>query len=84
MGLEGQPDVSLVGNIFEGSFTKEGTIAGNAIFEGVFKFSAPEARKKFDSTTSADQGAIWEQSGSNQGVIAEKMQGAGISEEGSA
>ena len=71
-------------NIFEGSFTEEVTIAGNAIFEGVFKFAAPEARKKFDSTASADQGAIGEQSGSNRGVIGEKMQGAGISEEGSA
>ena len=65
MGLEGQPDVSSVSNIFEGSFTKEGTIAGNAIFEGVFKFSAPEARKKFDSTASVYQGAIGEQLGGN-------------------
>ena len=52
LGLQGQPDGSSVGNIFEGSFTGEGTGSGKAIFEGGFKFAASEARKKFDSTAS--------------------------------
>ena len=42
-------------NIFEGSFTEEGTGAGKDIFEGGFKFAASEARKKSDSTASAVQ-----------------------------
>ena len=37
-------------NIFEYSCTEEGTGAGKAIFDIKIKFSASEARKKFDST----------------------------------
>ena len=58
LGLKGQPDGSSVRNIFEDSFTEKGTLAGKAIFEGGFKFETSEARKKFKSTYSADQGAI--------------------------
>ena len=47
-------------NIFEGSFNEEETGAGKDIFEGGFKFSASEARNKFDSTASSDQGLIGE------------------------
>ena len=47
-------------NIFEGSFTEEGTGAGTDIFEGGFKSSASEERKKFDITDSSDQGVIGE------------------------
>ena len=43
-----------------GSFTEDGTGSGQAIFEEGFNFSASEARKKFDSTASADRGAIGE------------------------
>ena len=50
--MQGQPDGSSVRNIFEGSFTKEGTGAVNDIFEGVLIFSASEAREDFDSTSS--------------------------------
>ena len=32
LGLKGHPDVSSVRNIFEGSFTEEGTGSGKAIF----------------------------------------------------
>ena len=60
LGLQGQPDGSSVSNIFEGPFTEEGTGAGKAIFEGGFKFADSEARKNFDITYSADQGAIGE------------------------
>ena len=41
-----------MGNIFEGSFTEEGTGAGNAIFEGVFKYTASGSRKNFDKIDS--------------------------------
>ena len=62
---------------FEGSSTEEGMGAGNAIFEGLFKFSASEAMKKFDSTDSEDQGKNWgairERLGSNQGAIEERL-----------
>ena len=54
-----------------GSFTKEGTGSGRAIFEGGFKLSAYESKKKFYSTASADWGSIGEQTGSNRGVIGE-------------
>ena len=40
-------------NIFEDSCNEEETGAGKAIFEGGFKLSASEARKKFDSTASS-------------------------------
>ena len=53
--LQGHTDGSSVRNIFEGSFTEEGTGAGKDIFEGGFKFAASEARKKFNSTESAFQ-----------------------------
>ena len=39
-----------------------------SIFEGGFKFAASEARKEFNSTASADWGAIGEQSGSDRGA----------------
>ena len=39
-------------NIFEGAFTEEGTGSGKDIFEGVFNFSASEARKKSHSIDS--------------------------------
>ena len=50
VGLEMQvkPDGYSVINIFEGSFTEEGKLAGMASFEGGFKFAASESRKKFD------------------------------------
>ena len=53
--LKGQPDGSSVRNIFEYSCTEEGTGSVKDIFEGWFKFSASEARRKFDSTASAGQ-----------------------------
>ena len=65
LGLQGQPDVSSVSNIFEGSFTEYETGGGKDIFEGGFNFSASESRKKFDSTASEDQGVIGEKSGSD-------------------
>ena len=40
-------------NIFEDSFTEEGTVSGKANFEGGFKFASSEARKKFGITASA-------------------------------
>ena len=55
LGLQGQPDGFSVRNIFEGSFTYEGTGSGKAIFEGMFKFAASEAKKKFDRKDSAVQ-----------------------------
>ena len=58
--------------------------SGKSILDGVFKFAASEARKKFDRTDSSDQGEIGERTGRNQGVIGEKIQGAGRSEEVSA
>ena len=63
LGLKGQSDGFSVRNVFEGSFTEEGKEAGNDIFEGGFRFSASEARKKFDSTASDDQGVIGERLG---------------------
>ena len=59
LGLQGRPGGSSVSNIFEGSFTEEGTGAGKDIFKGGLKFTASEARKKFDNTASADREAIW-------------------------
>ena len=51
-GLQGQPYGYSLRNIFEVSYTEEGIGSGNGIFEGVFNFSASEARKKLDSTYS--------------------------------
>ena len=48
-------------------------VSGNDIFEGEFKFSASEARKKHYSTYSEDQVAIGEQLGSDRGVIGERV-----------
>ena len=53
LGLQGQPNVSSVRNIFEVSSTEEVTGAGNAIFEGGFKFSASATRENFHSTASS-------------------------------
>ena len=55
LGLQGQPDGSSVRNMFQGSFTEEGTGAGKDIFELGFKFSASEARKKLYIKASAVQ-----------------------------
>ena len=63
LGLQGHTDVYPLSNIFECSFTEEGTGAGKAIFEGGFKFAASETRKKFDSVNSEDRGAIGEKRG---------------------
>ena len=60
LGLKGQPDGYLVTDIFEASFTEQGTVSGKDIFERGFKFSASEARKKFDNTASTDWVAIGE------------------------
>ena len=57
---------------WENPFTAEGKVSGRAIFEGGFKFTTYEARNKFNSTGSANQGAIGEQSGSDRGVIEER------------
>ena len=54
-GLQGHPDGYSVSNIFEGSFTEEGTGAGKSIFEGGLKFAASETRKKSDNTYFAVQ-----------------------------
>ena len=43
------------------------------IFEGVFKFEASEIRKKFDRTSSADQGAIGERPGRKFLIIGEQV-----------
>ena len=59
LGLQGKTDGSSVINICKGSFTEDGTGSGKSIFEGGFKFSASEARRKFDSIDSAYQGDIW-------------------------
>ena len=40
-------------NILEDVCTEEETVAGKAVFEGGFKFSASDTRKKFYSTASA-------------------------------
>ena len=53
--MQGHPAVSSVRNIIEDLCTEEGTGAGKAIFDIAIKFSASEARKKFDSTYSAVQ-----------------------------
>ena len=45
LGLQGQPDRSSERNIFDDSYTEEGTVAGEDIFEGGFNFSASEPRK---------------------------------------
>ena len=50
--MQVQPDGYSLRNIFEDSCTEEGTGPGKAIFEGGFKFSSSEARKKFDRTSS--------------------------------
>ena len=55
LGMQDQPDGSSVINMFEGSFTEEGTGAVKDIFEGGFKFVAYEAGKKFDSIASEVQ-----------------------------
>ena len=57
--------------------------SGKAIFEGVFKFAASEAKKKFDITSSEYQGAIGDRSWRNLGLNGERTQGVGTSEEGS-
>ena len=51
-----------------GAFTEEGMVEIKAIFEGGFKFAYSEASKKFDSRSSAHQGAIGEISGSDWGA----------------
>ena len=71
LGLEGQPYGSSVRNISEGSFTEEGTVLVNYIFEGGFKLTASEERKKFDSIASEFWGVIGEKSGSNREMIGE-------------
>ena len=53
--LQGHPDGSSVIIIFEDSCTEEGTGAGKAIFEGGFKISSSESKKKSESTASAVQ-----------------------------
>ena len=70
--MQGQSDGSSVRNISEVSFAEELTGAGKAIFEGGFKDSASEARKKFDVIASSDQVIIGEQSWSDWGVIEER------------
>ena len=53
LGIQGQPGVSSLRNIYEGSFTEYGTLSGKAIFEEGFKFASSEASKKFDIIASA-------------------------------
>ena len=60
LGMQGHPGISLVRNIFKCSFTEYGKGSGRYIFEGGFKFSASEARKKFDIISSSDWGATGE------------------------
>ena len=45
MGLQGQPDGYSVRNMFEGSFTEEGTGAAKYIFDRGFNFAASEERE---------------------------------------
>ena len=52
LGLQGHPDGSSVSNIFEDLCTEEGTEAVKNIFEGWFKFSASNKRRKLGSTYS--------------------------------
>ena len=52
LGMKFQPDVSLVSNIFEGSFIEEVKLSGKSIFEVGFKLAASEERNKLDSTAS--------------------------------
>ena len=56
-------------NIFEDSCTEEGKVAGKDIFKVMFKFSASEARKKFNSTDSGYPESIERRLGSNPEVI---------------
>ena len=51
--MKGHPDVSSVINIFEHSFTEEGTGGRKDIFEGGYKCAASEARKIFHIIDSA-------------------------------
>ena len=53
--IQDQTDGYSVKNMFEGSFTEEGTEAVKAIFEVGFKFVAYEERKKLNSTASSVQ-----------------------------
>ena len=55
LDMQGQTDVSSVRNMFGVSFTEEVTGSEKDIFEGGFKFSASDSRKKFDSTYSEVQ-----------------------------
>ena len=55
LGIHGRPEESSVINMFEGSFTEEGTGAGNAISEGGFILSASKARNNLYSTASGVQ-----------------------------
>ena len=55
LGMQGQPDESSVRNIFEGSFTEDGTGSGKDIFEVGLMFAYSDARKKFDGTDSSVQ-----------------------------
>ena len=64
LGLQGHTDRYLVRYAFEGSFAEDETISGESIFEVGLKFAASEARKKFDSTASLDQGGTGKRSGS--------------------
>ena len=60
LGMQFHPDGYSVRNIFEGSLNEKGKGSGRDIFEGGFKFSASETRKKFDSTASVYWVAIGE------------------------
>ena len=51
--MQGKPDGYSVIKILRGSFTEEGKVSGNAIFEGGFKFADSESGKKFDRIYSA-------------------------------
>ena len=52
LGLQDHSNVSLVSNIFEGSFIEEVKLSGKSIFEVGFKLAASEERNKLDSTAS--------------------------------
>ena len=45
LGLQRQPDGSSERNVFDDSCTEEGTVAGDAIFEGRLNISVSEVRK---------------------------------------
>ena len=66
--MQGHPDRYSVKNILEYYINGEVMLAGKDIFERGFKFAVSEARKNFDSTYSADWGAIMDRSGSDQGL----------------